>query len=403
MVAKLRTLTDLNFSEYSRPVVFLRLDLNVPLKNGVVTDETRITAALPTISWLMEKGCRVVMCSHLGRPKGEGYEKEFSLAPVGEKLAAHLGKDVLLCGDYLMDGFDRIVRQLEPNQLVLLDNLRFHKQEQKGDRDFAKALAKHMDFYVNDAFGTCHRADASMVAVAEEFPLERRAAGLLVQKEIQFLEGAFRNPQAPVTAIFGGAKVSDKIAILQKFTAIANNMIIGGAMAYTFLRYMGHKVGKSRVEEDKLSLVGEILKAAEARRVKIILPIDHVCASEFAEGTMPVACTGADIPDNLMGLDIGPKTAALFAETIRNSKVVVWNGPMGVFEWDSFADGSRKVAEALTQCTGSTIVGGGDSAAAITQFGLAEKVSHVSTGGGASMELLEGKELPGIKVLRAAL
>jgi phosphoglycerate kinase len=403
MAARLRTLTDLNFSEYSRPVVFLRLDLNVPLKNGVVTDETRITAALPTIRWLMEKGCRVVMCSHLGRPKGEGFEKEFSLAPVGEKLAAHLGKDVLLCGDYLMDGFDRIVRQLEPNQLVLLDNLRFHKQEQKGDREFAKALAKHMDFYVNDAFGTCHRADASMVAVAEEFPLERRAAGFLVQKEIQFLEGAFRNPQAPVTAIFGGAKVSDKIAILQKFTAIANNMIIGGAMAYTFLRYMGHKVGKSRVEEDKLSVVGEILKAAEARRVKIILPIDHVCASEFAEGTMPVACSGADIPDNLMGLDIGPKTAALFAETIRNSKVVVWNGPMGVFEWDAFADGSRKVAEALTQCTGSTIVGGGDSAAAITQFGLAEKVSHVSTGGGASMELLEGKELPGIKVLRAAL
>lgn len=403
MVARLRTLTDLNFSGYTRPVVFLRLDLNVPLKNGVVTDETRITAALPTVRWLLDKGCRVVMCSHLGRPKGDGFEKEFSLAPVGEKLAHHLGQDVLLCADYLVDGFDRIVQQLGANQLILLENLRFHKQEQKGDRDFAKSLARHMDFYVNDAFGTCHRADASMVAVAEEFPLERRAAGFLVQKEIDFLEGAFRNPQAPVTAIFGGAKVSDKIAILQKFTSIANNMIIGGAMAYTFLRYMGHKVGKSRVEEDKLSLVGDILKAAEARRVKIILPVDHVCASEFAEGTMPVACSSADIPDNLMGLDIGPKTAALFAETIRTSKVVVWNGPMGVFEWDAFAEGSRKVAEALTQCPGSTIVGGGDSAAAITAFGLAEKVSHVSTGGGASMELLEGKELPGIKVLRAAL
>jgi phosphoglycerate kinase len=403
MVAGLRTLTDLKFTDYNRPVVFLRLDLNVPLKNGVVTDETRITAALPTVRWLLDKGCRVVMCSHLGRPKGEGFEKEFSLAPVGEKLAAHLGKDVLLCADYLMDGFDRIIAQMDTNQLVLLENLRFHKQEQKGDREFAKALAKSMDFYVNDAFGTCHRADASMVAVAEEFPLERRAAGFLVQKEIQFLEGAFRNPQAPVTAIFGGAKVSDKIAILQKFTSIANNMIIGGAMAYTFLRYMGHKVGKSRVEEDKLSLVGEIFKAAEARKVKIILPVDHVCASEFAEGTMPVACAGADIPDNLMGLDIGPKTAALFADTIRASKVVVWNGPMGVFEWPEFADGSRKVAEALTQCPGATIVGGGDSAAAITAFGLAEKVSHVSTGGGASMELLEGKELPGIKVLRASL
>ncbi len=403
MVARLRTLTDLNFSGYTRPVVFLRLDLNVPLKNGVVTDETRITAALPTVRWLLEKGCRVVMCSHLGRPKGEGFEKEFSLAPVGEKLAAHLGKDVLLCADYLMDGFDRIVQQLETNQLVLLENLRFHKQEQKGDREFAKVLAKHMDFYVNDAFGTCHRADASMVAVAEEFPLERRAAGFLVQKEIQFLEGAFRNPQAPVTAIFGGAKVSDKIAILQKFTSIANNMIIGGAMAYTFLRYMGHKVGKSRVEEDKMSLVADIIKAAEARRVKILLPVDHVCASEFVEGTPAIACSSADIPDNLMGLDIGPKTAALYAEAIKASKVVVWNGPMGVFEWDSFAHGSRSVAEALTQCSGSTIVGGGDSAAAITEFGLADKVSHVSTGGGASMELLEGKELPGIKVLRAAL
>ncbi|MEN9528836.1 MAG: hypothetical protein RI932_709 [Pseudomonadota bacterium] len=403
MVARLRTLTDLDFSGFNRPVVFLRLDLNVPLKAGVVTDETRITAALPTIKWLLEKGCRVVMCSHLGRPKGEGFEKEFSLAPVGEKLAAHLGKEVLLCNDHLLDGFDRIVQQMGAQQLVLLENLRFHKQEQKGDRDFAKALAKNMDFYVNDAFGTCHRADASMVAVAEEFPLARRAAGFLVQKEIDFLEGAFRNPQAPVTAIFGGAKVSDKIAILQKFTSIANNMIIGGAMAYTFLRYMGHKVGKSRVEEDKLSLVGEILRAAEARRVKIILPVDHVCAAEFAEGTMPIACNTTDIPDHLMGLDIGPRSAALFADTIRASKVVVWNGPMGVFEWEAFADGSRRVAEALTQCSGSTIVGGGDSAAAISAFGLADKVSHVSTGGGASMELLEGKELPGIRVLRAAL
>lgn len=402
MAAKLRTLMDLDFSGFNRPVVFLRLDLNVPLKAGVVTDETRITAALPTINWLLEKGCRVVMCSHLGRPKGDGFEKEFSLSPVGEKLAAHLGKDVLLCGDYLIDGFDRIVQQLAPHQLVLLENLRFHKQEQKGDKEFAKVLAKGMDFYVNDAFGTCHRDDASMVAVAEEFPLERRCAGLLVQKEIDFLEGAFRNPQAPVTAIFGGAKVSDKIAILQKFTSIANNMIIGGAMGYTFLRYMGHNVGKSRVEEDKLSLVGEILRAAQARKVKIILPVDHVCATEFAEGTLPITCNTADIPDNLMGLDIGPRSAAIFADAIRSSKVVVWNGPMGVFEWDAFATGSRCVAEALAQCEGTTIVGGGDSAAAIVAFGLADKVSHVSTGGGASMELLEGKELPGIRVLRAA-
>ena len=403
MATRLRNLTDLDFTGYNRPVVFLRLDLNVPLKNGNVSDETRITAALPTIQWLLSKDCRIVICSHLGRPKGDGYEKEFSLAPVGEKLAAHLGKDVLLCADYLMDGFGRIVQQMGQNQIILLENLRFHKAEQKGDRDFAKLLAAGMDFYVNDAFGTCHRADASMVAVAEEFPLERRCAGLLVKKEIEFLEGAFKNPQAPVTAIFGGAKVSYKIAILQKFTSIANNMIIGGAMAYTFLRYLGHTVGKSRVEEDKLQLVGEILRAAEARKVKIILPVDHVCGTDFSETTAPVPCNTADIPDNLMGLDIGPRTASIFGDAIRSSKVVVWNGPMGVFEWEAFANGSRRLAEALTQCEGKTIVGGGDSAAAIAAFGLESKVSHVSTGGGASMELLEGKELPGIKVLRAAL
>lgn len=396
----LRVLSDLDFSKHQRPVVFLRLDLNVPMKKGVITDDTRIQAALPTLKYLFDRNCRIVACSHLGRPKGTGYEAEFSLAPVGAKLAELLDKDVLLCPDYVEEGFGKIITDLKASQMILLENLRFHKEEQAGDDGFARLLAKNEHFYVNDAFGTCHRADASMVAAAENFAPEDRAAGFLVEKEISFLESSFRNPRPPVTAIFGGAKVSDKIPILQKFTQIANNMIIGGAMAYTFLKYQGRSVGKSRVEEDKLSVVGEIFKAADARKVKIYLPEDHVCADNFVEDAFPVNIDNADIPTNLMGLDIGSKTASIYASVIEQSNVVVWNGPMGVFEWPQFSKGSRAVAEALTRCKGVSIVGGGDSAAAIAAFGLEKKVSHVSTGGGASMELLEGKELPGIKVLR---
>ncbi|MCA2958965.1 MAG: phosphoglycerate kinase [Silvanigrellales bacterium] len=387
----------------SRPAVFLRLDLNVPLKGGKISDDTRIRAALPTLRWLLDKGCRVVACSHLGRPKGVGFESEFSLAPVGERIAELIAKEVLLCPDYLEDGFQKIVADMREGQLVLLENLRFHKEEQAGDRAFAEKLACGLDFYVNDAFGTCHRADASMVAVAERFPVTHRAAGFLVRREMEFLEDSFRAPQAPVTAIFGGSKVSDKTPILQKFTTLANNIVVGGAMAYTFLKHMGHDVGTSRIEADKLSTVADILKAAEARRVRILLPVDHICAESFDENAMPIQVDSPNIPANLMGLDIGPKTRRLYAEVIENSKVVVWNGPMGVFEWPKFAEGTRAVAEALALCRGITIVGGGDSAAAIAQFGLAEKVSHVSTGGGASMELLEGKELPGIRMLRKTL
>jgi phosphoglycerate kinase len=293
-----------------------------------------------------------------------------------------------------------MLKDLSFGQLILLENLRFHKEEQEGNINFAQNLARHAQYYVNDAFGTCHRADASMVAVAECFPSKNRAAGFLIEKEMQFLENAFKNPRSPVTAIFGGAKVSDKIEILRKFTSIANNMIIGGAMAYTFLKYKGVSVGKSRVEEDKLDLVGEIFKAAERRNVKIYLPTDHVAASEFLETATPIQVTTEDIPSNLMGLDIGKNSASQFSTVIENSQVVVWNGPMGVFEWDAFANGTRSVAIALTKCKGTTIVGGGDSAAAIAKFNLQDKVTHVSTGGGASMELLEGRELPGIHVLR---
>jgi phosphoglycerate kinase len=411
MTSKLRSLEDLSgalgrSAISGKPtVVFLRLDLNVPLKDGRITDDTRIRAALPTIKWLMDKGARIVACSHLGRPSGKGFEAEHSLEPVGVALASLSGSEVLLVPDPLDVSAERIVSGMESNQIVLLENLRFWKEEKNGDTEFAKRLARLAQFYVNDAFGTAHRPDASVVAVAQCFPPDHRAAGLLIEKEIDFLEGAFDKPKPPVTAVFGGAKVSDKIDVLLKFTEIANHIVIGGAMSYTFLAQMGVKVGASRTEADKLDVVAQIRDAAEKRNVRIHLPSDHIAASTFSETAAPVNVDTRAIPDGLMGLDIGPKTRAEFAGVIAASKVVVWNGPMGVFEWPAFAQGTRSIAEALVAATAekgtTTIVGGGDSAAAITQFGLQDRVSHVSTGGGASLELLEGKRLPGIECLRA--
>lgn len=400
MGTPIRTLNDLDFSEKNEPVVFLRLDLNVPLKDGLVSDDSRIVSALPTIKWLQNKNAKIICCSHLGRPKGSGFQEEFSMAPVGERLAALLDVEVVLVNNYLEDGFSKIISDLKTNQIILLENLRFFKEEQKGDSSFAKKLAQYADYYVNDAFGTCHRADASMVAVAECFAKEKRAAGFLIEKEMKFLEEVFNQPEHPVTAIFGGSKVSDKIEILKKFTSIANNILIGGAMAYTFLKYKGFNVGKSRVEEDKLQSVDEIFKLAERRNVKIYLPEDHICAAEFVENTPPIKVTSTEIPFSLMGLDIGERTCEIYSSVIAKSKVVVWNGPMGVFEWEAFSFGTKAVAQALSRCEGVTVVGGGDSSAAIAKFNLQTKVTHVSTGGGASMELLEGKELPGIQVLR---
>jgi phosphoglycerate kinase len=402
MAKEIRTLEHLHLDfQNGAPVVFLRLDLNVPLKNGQITDDTRIRAALPTVRWLLEKNVKLMVCSHLGRPKGRGFEEEFSLTPVGVRLAELLEKEVIFCHDPLKEGLEKIVMGVkEGSQMILLENLRFYKEEQEGDPSFAKQISKNAQYYVNDAFGTCHRADASLVAVAKCFPEENRAAGFLIAKEIEFLEGVFRAPEAPVTALFGGAKVSDKIEILRKFTTRANNMIIGGAMAYTFLKYQGVSVGKSRVEEEKMSLVQDIFRAAQERNVKIYLPEDHLCATELSENSQPIEISTKNIPEHLMGLDIGPRSAQIFANVIQNSKVVVWNGPFGVFEKEAFSHGTRAIANALTQCSGTTVVGGGDSAAAITQFALQDRVTHVSTGGGASLELLEGKELPGIAVLR---
>jgi len=406
MALKLRTLEHFSFEPNTTPRVFVRLDLNVPLKGGKITDDTRIVAALPTLKWLLERGCHLVTCSHLGRPEGVGFEEKYSLAPVGERLAELLSKElkkemeVILIKDVVEDDVQKIMQDMKENQIVLLENIRFYKAEKKGDSAFADRLASFADYYVNDAFGTSHRADTSMYALPEKFPETKRAAGFLVQKEIDFLEGTFESPKPPVTAIFGGAKVSDKIDILMKFTELANNIVIGGAMAYTFLKYHGLSVGSSRVEEDKLPVVGEIIKAAKARNVKIYLPVDHVCAAEFVETAAAVHISTESIPEGMMALDIGPKTQDEYAKVIKSSQVVVWNGPMGVFEWPAFAKGTESVAKALADCAGITVVGGGDSAAAIVQFGFADKVSHVSTGGGASMELLEGKDLPGIRILK---
>lgn len=400
MAGRLRKLTDLSFSTDQQASVFLRLDLNVPLKNGVVQDDTRIKAALPTLRWLQEKNVRIIACSHLGRPEGTGFEEAYSLEPVGARLAELLGCEVVLVEDPLDKSADTVVNNLKSGQVALLENLRFWKGEKKGDAAFAKGLARFATHYVNDAFGTSHRADASVEAVAKLFPLKNRAAGLLIEKELAYLEGAFARPQPPVTAIFGGAKVSDKIDVLTKFTQIANHIIIGGAMSYTFLKYMGVSVGKSRVEEDKLALVETILQAAESRKVQIHLPVDHIAARTFAEDAEPVVVETRAISDDLMGLDIGPKTRQQYAGIVAASRLVMWNGPMGVFEWPAFSKGTEAVARALAECSGTTIVGGGDSAAAVAQFGLEENMSHVSTGGGASLELLEGKKLPGIEVLR---
>lgn len=402
MTSKLRTLDKLPWQEKKNPVVFLRLDLNVPMKGKEITDSLRIEAALPTIKKIMEKGGRVIACSHLGRPKGKGFEKEFSLEPVGNKMAELLNCDVVLWPDVLDPGLPKMVQDLKgATQIILLDNLRFYAGEKDGDPEFAQKLVRCADFYVNDAFGTSHRDDASVYAAAQSFEPSHRAAGLLMEKEVKFLEGIFDNAQPPVTAIVGGAKVSDKLPVLLRFTQLANNILIGGAMAYSFLKYKKVRVGASRVESDMEKTIAHIYEAAEKRNVKIVLPSDHVCAQEFKETSPSITTPGEDIADGWMGLDIGPKTQQNFSNIVKSSNVVIWNGPMGVFEWEGFAKGTRAVAESLTQCSGVTVVGGGDSAAAIRTFNLDDKITHVSTGGGASLELLEGKDLPGLRVLRA--
>jgi phosphoglycerate kinase len=392
---RLRRLQDL---EVAGKKIIVRLDLNVPIEKSRVSDDTRITASLPTVRYLMEKGAKVVLCSHLGRPKGAP-EAKYSLEPVGEKIAELTGYEVIFSADYVDSPISSVAGQLKANQLILIENLRFHPGEEKNDSEFAKEIGQGFDFYVDDAFGAVHRAHASTVALAELFAPEKRAAGLLLEREVEALSLLMEKPERPYTVIMGGAKVSDKIGVMLNLINHCNTILVGGAMAYTFLKFKGVAIGNSRVEADKMDLVEKIYRNAEARKVQIVLPVDHIVASEFSELAKPVKTDSVDIPAGTMGLDIGEQTIKQFSQIIANSKTVLWNGPMGVFEWKQFSNGSFKIAEAVAANTHKTLVGGGDSVAALNLTGLTDKIWHVSTGGGASLEFLEGLALPGIKVL----
>ena len=378
--------------------VLVRCDFNVPLKDGIITDENRLNGALPTIKYLIENGGKVILCSHLGKPKGEA-KPELSLAPVAKRLSEMLNKKVVFAADDNVVGENAktAVENMENGDIVLLQNTRYRKEETKNEENFSKELASLADVFVNDAFGTAHRAHCSTVG-AGEF-LEERACGYLIQKELKFLGEAVANPVRPFTAILGGAKVSDKIAVIEQLLEKVDNIIIGGGMSYTFLKAQGYEIGTSLVEEDRVEYAKEMMAKAEAKGVKFLLPIDNAVADKFAD-VEPVITEGANIPEGFMGLDIGPKTIELYVNTVNESKTIVWNGPMGVFEFENFNKGTLAVAKAMAALTdATTVIGGGDSAAAVNQLGFGDKMTHVSTGGGASLEFLEGKELPGIVAL----
>ncbi|MBO5401591.1 MAG: phosphoglycerate kinase [Clostridia bacterium] len=379
--------------------VLVRCDFNVPLKDGVITDDNRIQGALPTIKYLLANGAAVILCSHLGRPKGE-FNMKYTLAPVAARLSQCLGIEVALAKDVVGEDAVAKAAALRPGQCMLLENVRFHAEEEKNNPEFAKKLADMADIYVNDAFGTAHRAHASTAGVADYLPA---VCGYLINKEITVMGKALADPDRPLVAILGGAKVSDKLNVINNLLEKVDTLIIGGGMAYTFLKAQGYGIGKSLLDESKLDYCTEMLKKAEEKGVKILLPVDTVCAKEFPnpiDAEIETVVVNADsIPEDMQGLDIGPATRELFAKAVLEAKTVIWNGPMGVFENPTLAVGTKAVAQALADADATTIVGGGDSAAACQTLGYGDKITHISTGGGASLEFLEGLELPGIACL----
>jgi phosphoglycerate kinase len=396
MAGKIKTIDQLDLAGKR---VFIRVDFNVPLDGkGQVADDARIRAALPTIQYAVGKKAKVILASHLGRPKGDPSDKEkFSLEPAAVRLSQLLAQDVTLADDCVGDGVKKLVRDLKEGQVLLLENLRFHAGEEANDEAFAKELASLCDVWVNDAFGTAHRAHASTAGMARF--VKEKAGGFLIQKEVEYLSRVLLRPEKPFVALLGGAKVSDKIKVLENLLAKADTLCIGGAMAYTFLKARGVAVGKSRVEADKLDLARSIMEKAKARGVELLLPLDHVCAAEAKETAQREVTPGEAIPGALVGLDIGPKTLDRYRQKVLAAGTVFWNGPMGLFEQKPWAEGTFGIARAMAESKAVTVVGGGDSAAAVEQAGLVAKMKHVSTGGGASLEFIEGRVLPGIQVL----
>ena len=383
--------------------VLIRCDFNVPLdENGAITDDKRIRESLPTLRYLLEQGAKVIACSHLGRPKGE-FNMKYSLAPVAERLSEKLDKKVVLAKDVIGPDAQKCVSEMKPGDVVLLENVRFHKEEEKNDPEFAKKLASFAEIYVNDAFGTAHRAHASTEGVAHYLPA---VAGFLIGKELDVMGKALENPARPFVAILGGAKVSDKIGVITNLLEKVDTLIIGGGMAYTFVKAQGYEVGKSLCDDTKLDYCKEMMAKAKEKGVKLLLPVDAACIKDFPDPIdAPVEVTIVPvtaIPADMEGCDVGPETMKLFADAVKASKTVVWNGPMGVFENPTLAAGTLAVAKAMAESDATTVIGGGDSAAAVQQMGLGDKMTHISTGGGASLEYLEGKELPGIAVIQNA-
>ncbi len=377
--------------------VLVRCDFNVPMDDdGNITNDNRIVGALPTIKYLVEQGAKVILCSHMGRPKGE-FNMKYSLAPVAKRLAELLGKEVKMAADVVGDSAKALTADMAEGDVVLLENVRFHAEETKNVPEFSEKLAALAEIFVNDAFGTAHRAHCSTAGVADFLPA---VAGYLIQKEIKIMGGALENPQRPFVAILGGAKVKDKIGVINNLLNKVDTIIIGGGMAYTFSKAMGGNIGDSLVDEERLDYAREVLELAKEKGVNIMLPTDNVAADNFANDANQKVCSAMEIPEGWQGLDIGPETIKAFSDVIKNAKTVIWNGPMGVFEFENFAKGTIAVAEAVAAADAITIIGGGDSAAAVTNLGFADKMTHISTGGGASLEFLEGIELPGIACLK---